>query len=464
MAVLHSHTQLYFTLRGTIYIQQASVCAHCPHILANSNSRPQARSMKFVGTITACLWAFHCWRYHIQFQPPIILLVLLFSSSHPFLINMCSCGDLPLDMYTHIVSLVVPSAIPRNNIASLSHSWRLASGICRIPQLPWLLIPRTCPESSQPVSGAVSESVYCLKCSHTHRIHLRRILRGSMHIGSPRPEWIMVAINHIYDHVLLNVRTGHSITIAENFYKRALDRRCRMLIRTATLSSGAIDATNCFVASLSTIFLPAVWSGRSLVSFSRLGSSFSTEGIFGEFEDVIWFRESFYTISRGANIVVSTPDTTIEEPGFLVNFAQFLLASLGLNEPVPGYLVSRYLVESRGQLLMISWYSPKCAELTSCFHVHKLQHIHLVGRSGDIISYNQVNDLTGRILFAGRGSPCSYETKDHPDIEEGVYFHNDRSFSVWRMIYYGANSNRRYPLNDNGHWVVRISASYKVAM
>ena len=69
------------------------------------------------------------------------------------------------------------------------------------------------------------------------------------------------------------------------------------------MSSDPSLGTRCLVANISAVILPPNRAGRTLVCFNCLGSSISTSYLFGEFEDVIFYRGSFHTVFRGGHIM-----------------------------------------------------------------------------------------------------------------------------------------------------------------
>jgi hypothetical protein len=236
------------------------------------------------------------------------------------------------------------------------------------------------------------------------------------------------------------------------------ERPAKMIIRAATLSSDPSLGTQCLVANISTIFLPASRTGQSLVCFNRLGSALSTSGVFGEFEDVIFFRDAFHSVSRGGNMVVSLPTASVSYPEFFIRCFHRLMISLPPSEIPPGYLAGRYLVVSRGELLMVSHYSTGYGELTCSFRVYRMVAINPPGLVGDLYMWKEITDLDGRLLFVSRGCSRSFELDAHPAVEEGVYFLDDRSYEWWRMMCYGGTRGRHYPVNDNGHWSMKTNS------
>jgi hypothetical protein len=180
--------------------------------------------------------------------------------------------------------------------------------------------------------------------------------------------------------------------------------------------------------------------------------------VFGEFEDVIFYRGAFHTLSRDGFLFRTLPKIPSHQTGYAIRCVHSLVVFLGPLDVPDAHLLATYLVISRGDLMMVSRYTNSPGELTSFFRVHILVPINQPGESQQMYMWQAVEELDGRILYVARGCSMSFESVEHPEVDEGVYFLDDRSFNCWSMISNGAYSGRRYMANDNGFWSWKTKA------
>jgi hypothetical protein len=261
----------------------------------------------------------------------------------------------------------------------------------------------------------------------------------------------MVARGQQFDHVIVNVRSGQTIHLPELVLLDVRQQQCRFLIRACTLSDYPSVGEGCMVANIGTVLFPCIHAGQGVVSFNFLGAHISGSTICGDFEDVIFHNGLFYTINRDGHMFVSLP--TPELIDSLPSIRCYHLSVISQSPPgkEDGHLVGRYLVSSRGQIIMLSRYSEEIGGLTSSFLVHVMVHKEPAGSIGGMFMWQPVNDLGGRSIFLGRGCSRSFETFQNHGVE-GVYFLDDRSFNYWMMMQHGASEGSGYPINDNGCW------------
>jgi hypothetical protein len=121
------------------------------------------------------------------------------------------------------------------------------------------------------------------------------------------------------------------------------------------------------------------------------------------------------------------------------------------------FVRARYLVVSRGELLMVVRFAPDPELPTSAFKVFNAVGPHLPEEDGNSslvwyrYSWSELDSLGGRMLFVGRGCSRSYETADYPGSKDGIYFVDDRSFYDEQIMFRGVDE-RQYPCSDTGKW------------
>lgn len=114
------------------------------------------------------------------------------------------------------------------------------------------------------------------------------------------------------------------------------------------------------------------------------------------------------------------------------------------------HVIARYLVCSRGELLMVARFGRHVNAMTRCFKLYRRVPDALSG--GPIgNSWQEIESLDGRAIFVGRGCSVSYEHAQHPAFPEGVYFLDDS----WLRTGARAAPSRvepRFACNDYGTW------------
>jgi hypothetical protein len=110
-------------------------------------------------------------------------------------------------------------------------------------------------------------------------------------------------------------------------------------------------------------------------------------------------------------------------------------------------ITARYLVHSRGDLLMIVRYSDTKRLSTTGFRVFKkLLQFEDTGCELTCFKWTELHTLEGRLIFVARACSRCYEASHYPGQHEGIYFLDDRSaFSV--------ESGRQFFFcSDTGRW------------
>jgi hypothetical protein len=182
-------------------------------------------------------------------------------------------------------------------------------------------------------------------------------------------------------------------------------------------------------------------------------------------EDVIHHKGAFHFLTNLEHVVVYDISKLQEnEEGYVIclkidaRHYDYLMQGGPCSS---GSVRARYLVESRGELLMVMRFvgdSPRWSPHTGGFHVYQATQ-RLTGAGLVQHAWTEMDSLDGRMLFVGRGCSRSYEVADFPGFGfgEGIYFLDDRNSNDIDMVClsaYGA-PRRRYACSDNGmcRWV-----------
>uniref|UniRef100_A0ACD5YZV8 Uncharacterized protein n=1 Tax=Avena sativa TaxID=4498 RepID=A0ACD5YZV8_AVESA len=397
--------------------------------------------------------------------------------------------DLPIDLLAEIARHL-PCFVDRFYMSWSCHDWWFV--VQRPPnprQLPWLLLPdpTTVPLHLLPGPGNTRRvSFYCLLCNRdNHNIHIRHEIGDAFFFGSYDGGWILLAHGQTNRHTLLNLHTDRRLFLPDYVICVQAPMGGVVLppvvvpiaILAATFSSTPRPTARCFgaaiVDTLDEINRPqlAFWRMEGASDRHPVAMGFM-ENFRGRFEDVIYHQGAFRFLTDDDDIFVYDVFKFQEDEEGIwsevgVNRQYF---SQGSPRRSNGQVTARYLVVSRGEILMvrrlIRW-----VRRTWAFEVYRVtQHLNSTGVVQ--LTWTELSSLDGRILFVARGCSRAYEVSDFHGFRygEGIYFLDDRnSNDVVAMSHHGivgrhtSSGNRcveqetfrGYTCNDNGRcrWV-----------
>ncbi|CAM0953467.1 unnamed protein product [Alopecurus aequalis] len=364
-----------------------------------------------------------------------------------------SWADLPVEWLLDIFRRV-PCRADRRSVRNVCAGWREALMLSQPPPapLPWLLI----------TSGPVPTISCVLSKEAEHQVDANHAAPLARYFGSYDGAWVLGALNQTSDHVALHLRTGDIIDLPD--VRRRLAGNMAtvdVVILAATLSS-APDVPGCVAAGF--MADRSQHSSERYISFWRIGDA-EAVGYFELFsdsternhmipyklnvEDLIFHQGRFYFLTRQGEFRVCTTNF-LQEGTVEANFESIYLRNVWSYGP-DDKVLSRYLVESRGVLLMVLRCAPYDEEETTGFMVFKMVQVHTRADGTVEHDWDQLPHLDGRIIFLGRGCSRSYEASFYPGLEEGVYFLDDSEFCTIKTMF-EADNTRKYLCTDNGKW------------
>jgi hypothetical protein len=338
-----------------------------------------------------------------------------------------SWADLP-DKFLVRVSAFLSCRADRVHMAGVNRHWRAAvTGLGQSPppvlpelppQLPWLVFPSTEPPT-----------FYSMLGDRYHRLHGQPAdVRSARYCGSGDGGWLVIAFPPPHGHALYNLNTRDRILLPEVFRSPSHNTEIPLIVDFATLSASPSQGPYAVAAS-------AVVDGRPTIAFWTPGrdSWFSTEGAFNICpQDVIYFLGGFSFVFPGEQIVLfrvthgTDGDVTIGRAERLdikqrANYGDDVQAMFDA-----GGRMNRYLVVSRGRLLMVVRYvfGNEPYERTDFLRVFQLCSFvtaTTVYRPRGI--WKNIRNPDGRMLLLGTGCSRSFEVARYDGFREcEIYF------------------------------------------
>ncbi|CAO2208494.1 unnamed protein product [Urochloa humidicola] len=297
------------------------------------------------------------------------------------------------------------------------------------PQLPWLIFPNTeAPTFYSPITR------------RRHRLfNLPLDVRRARICGSGDGGWLVLALESCRGYALYNLGSGRRIPLPPTFTTPA-DKEFPLVVRAAAISAAppAGPGPDHHPYMVAAIVLVAT---RSTAAFWSEGSEdwFSTEALLqARPQDVIFHGGAFFFVTSREEVVSFRPaygwnnnvslgrvDYDMEQRGDYDDDVGFL-EGMGLG------VMRRYLVESRGRLLMAVRYFYYEAGRTNVIRLFEFRVVApAAGGQRPRAAWEHLGtELEGRMLFLGWGCSRSLEV-DHYNNGEGefeesmIYFLDD---------------------------------------
>ncbi|VAI56636.1 unnamed protein product [Triticum turgidum subsp. durum] len=342
------------------------------------------------------------------------------------------------------------SDIIRNLPCILDHA--RFSGVCtrwretartnppRFP-FPWLMMPST-----------AATSFFCVACRATHhRPRLPADARGARFCGSFPGGWLVAELPWPRGHyALLNLLTGARVPLPRLLAVpcHGGGKMCPVVLHAVTLSA----APSVEPGPGEPYYAAAIVAGQSNIAFwcPRAGncwfppifSSDASDESWHDFlpknriEDVIYFSGNgkyfvgFYVLTDKEDLLMFRPEPDGDGAQLSTFTVRYSFPGHCAAEPAPGQTVSRYLVVSRGELLMIVRFAgPEERTRFDVFVLEEKEIIRGADHNGPprvLASWRRccsAATLSGRRIFLGRG--CSVAVDVGYPFPLYIYFLDD---------------------------------------
>ncbi|KAF0927039.1 hypothetical protein E2562_029260 [Oryza meyeriana var. granulata] len=328
------------------------------------------------------------------------------------------------------------------------------------PQLPFLILPWRKEQLVYPY-GVRIPTLFCIVDNQVHPIHK---LPRTRCFGSYDGGWLFIANGQKDEHELLNLYTMRSITIP-NTATTWDEKTISLTLLAATLSTAPppmigpvapLDLRCAGAAIVSTFPDVTIPSPRIVLWFVGEGEPYYLSApAYSSYPyvvvDVIYRDGAFRFLTEREYVLEVT--TTFDEERRLSAVVEKPVFFEERGRDDDHDVQGRYLVESRGELLMVVRLpSRESPGTTFAFRVFQMQQLNHQQPSHPMATargaWTTLPDLDGRILFVGRGCSRSYEVADFPGSKEGIYFLDDRDYKRVEMIHSDADY-REYSCSEN---------------
>ncbi|KAL5214088.1 hypothetical protein ABZP36_003240 [Zizania latifolia] len=356
--------------------------------------------------------------------------------------------------------------VDRHRMGQVCRAWRAAVAPQQHPPqrpLPWILVPSADGPSFSCALGGCA--------THDFRVPLDGL--EARYFGAYDGGWLFAAFGQTYDHAIVNLRTKNAFEIPDYTDRRAPGKFAdKDIVMLATTLSSPPEHEDCIGAAIISFWPPKVDPHAHV--FWRMGHraaavmpTATDQGIGGTaLQDVIHHNGAFYFLTRQENLHVFAVSEFHQDDDGELKMAPMKIRWLNGAHDYRSNVVVRYLVESRGRLLMVArlvHYPLPVPPKTWAFRVFEMVELpqeDVTGSEETQYAWNELASLDGRILFLARGCSRCYEVADYPGLEfsDGIYFLDDgRLHDDGKML-----RNATYPCIDSGKWLAAANAVPRV--
>ncbi|CAM0885415.1 unnamed protein product [Alopecurus aequalis] len=328
-------------------------------------------------------------------------------------------SDLPPDLLRDIL-LKLTCRADRVYFCAVCQPWcSAADGLdAPRPQLPWLLLP-----------SPVAPSFFSLHSGATRPLYLPEKVRAATICGSHDGGWVALAFDQWGGYAAVNLLSGATVPLPDRlrtnhpYLQLHGSRACEhpMAIRTVTFSDEPSKDRCLAAAHVSSAFNLAFWRPGMDRHWVAYGSPVDV------IEDIIYYsnelKEGFHVLSNTEDIVVYSPNGGGPSTPLLMSRSSYQVQKRADYKPGTGTL-SRYLVESCGNLLMVLRQLKQGR--TFGFKIFKMN----LATGGSKVSWVELHALPGQLLLLGRGCSRAFEVShfkknNRPQLGFNICFLDD---------------------------------------
>ncbi|PAN29351.1 hypothetical protein PAHAL_5G218800 [Panicum hallii] len=357
-----------------------------------------------------------------------------------------SWSELPPELLG-VVFLHLRCLADRAYFAAACRSWRSAAARASAPtppppQLPWLLLV--------PSAGAPC-FVSLLAGSARRRISLPHGAHGARLCGAHTGGWLGVAANGWRAYALVNAFSRAWVPLPDRMRVPGHGITTCLVVRAVALSAPP-TSQGCIAAALV--------CGVSNLAFVRPGTDrqWLASGSGHGLQDILYHDgeavRGFHAVANDEAVTVFVQEGLQGAPALRMAWRSYRMQRRR-NAPGPRQSpsagVSRYLVESRGKLLMVVRRFPSVqhgggAATSRGFEVLELE-VQALPSGDHAASWVELDGgLDGRVLFLARGCSRAFEASQFGGFQEGIYFLDDTRFDISLALSCGGN----FPCSDIG--------------
>uniref|UniRef100_J3M887 KIB1-4 beta-propeller domain-containing protein n=1 Tax=Oryza brachyantha TaxID=4533 RepID=J3M887_ORYBR len=365
----------------------------------------------------------------------------------------------------------LPCFVDWRRMRQVCHSWRDAVKEKQQPP------PSPLPLVLLPIAGGPLFSCAAGGCG-TDRFDVPDYARAARYFGAYGGGWLFLNFGNNYG--LLSLRTKQRILLPEIFHLQWLRGYNRRIFMTAATLSSPPEDERCIAAAIGSYcrYLPlanprvhAFWRMRSedaVVPTINRGNTGST------LEDIIHHKEAFHFLTAQEHLhVFALPEFKVDGFGNLeippMEIRRFARDSRNYGE----HAVVRYLVESRGNLLMVVRIVRPLPVLPPALSFRVFEMVEPppgtpINNEETPYAWNELESLGGRMLFLARGCSKSYEVASYQwlGFSDTIYFLDDgvdeRTYNELKVFFDFDATEREYPCRDIGRWLPAVEAGPRV--
>uniref|UniRef100_A0ACD5W1S3 Uncharacterized protein n=1 Tax=Avena sativa TaxID=4498 RepID=A0ACD5W1S3_AVESA len=346
-------------------------------------------------------------------------------------------SDLPLELLA-MVLLNLTCLADRVYFSAVCRPWRSAARGVEAPprQLPWLLLP-----------SPAAASFFSLHSGATRRLYLPEDVSGARLCGTHGGGWVALAFDQWRGYAAVNLLSGARLPLPDrlrtNLPNRQGNSACEhhMVIRTVTFSD-APSREGCLAAAhISSAFNIAFWRPGMDRYWIAYGLPMDV------IQDMIYYKnglkEGFHVLTKTEDVVVYAPNGGPSAP-LVMSRSSYHVQKRDDDHLPKSISLSRYLVESRGKLLMVLRQLKR--RRTVRFRIFEM-NIETAPDGGSEASWLELNALPGRLILLGRGCSRAFEVSEFNRLDVGnIYYLDDTRFKISSVL----NSGSKHSSTDMG--------------